>query len=89
MLLFRRREEVIYKTATIQFTSSKFTGAQSKVICVFCLFLPLVDFLGDGGDSVGSKFLKGCVKKIQVQGKDLDLDLAVKHTSISSYSCPA
>lgn len=45
--------------------------------------------LGDGGDGVGSQFLKGCVKKIQVQGKDLDLDLAVKHMSISSHSCPA
>nr|XP_033507922.1 sex hormone-binding globulin [Epinephelus lanceolatus] len=37
----------------------------------------------------GSQFLTGCLEKIQVQGKDLDLDLAIKHMSISSHSCPA
>ncbi|XP_054456997.1 sex hormone-binding globulin [Anoplopoma fimbria] len=42
-----------------------------------------------GEDDVGSQFLTGCLEKIQVQGKDLDLDLAVKHMSISSHSCPA
>ncbi|KAM8898095.1 sex hormone-binding globulin [Spinachia spinachia] len=45
--------------------------------------------LGEEEDGVGSQFLTGCLEKIQVQGKDLDLDLAVKHMSISSYSCPA
>ncbi|XP_040038328.2 sex hormone-binding globulin [Gasterosteus aculeatus] len=42
-----------------------------------------------GEDGVGSQFLTGCLEKIQVQGRDLDLDSAVKHMSISSYSCPA
>ncbi|XP_026170761.1 sex hormone-binding globulin isoform X2 [Mastacembelus armatus] len=45
--------------------------------------------LGEGEDNVGSQFLTGCLEKIQIQGKDLDLDLAVKHMSISSHSCPA
>ncbi|XP_078147949.1 sex hormone-binding globulin [Centroberyx gerrardi] len=45
--------------------------------------------LGEGEDDVGSHFLTGCLEKIQVQGKDLDLDSAVKHASVSSYSCPA
>ncbi|XP_031154270.1 sex hormone-binding globulin [Sander lucioperca] len=45
--------------------------------------------LGKGEDDVGSQFLTGCLEKIQVQGKDVDLDLAVKHMSISSHSCPA
>uniref|UniRef100_UPI0037E715F8 sex hormone-binding globulin n=1 Tax=Semicossyphus pulcher TaxID=241346 RepID=UPI0037E715F8 len=45
--------------------------------------------LGEGEDDVGSQFLTGCLEKIQVQEKDLDLDLAVKHMSISSHSCPA
>uniref|UniRef100_A0A3P8SZH4 Sex hormone-binding globulin n=1 Tax=Amphiprion percula TaxID=161767 RepID=A0A3P8SZH4_AMPPE len=45
--------------------------------------------LGDGEDNVGSQFLTGCLRKIQVQEKDLDLDFAVKHMSISSHSCPA
>lgn len=46
--------------------------------------------LGEGEDQVGSNFLIGCLEKIQVQGKDVDLDLAFKHhTSISSHSCPA
>lgn len=44
--------------------------------------------LGAGDDNVGSKFLTGCLKKIQVQGKDLALDLAVKRTSVSTHSCP-
>lgn len=42
-----------------------------------------------GEDSVGSRFLTGCLEKIQVQGRDLDLDLGVKHASVSSHSCPA
>ncbi|XP_042257534.1 sex hormone-binding globulin [Thunnus thynnus] len=45
--------------------------------------------LGEGEDRVGSQFLTGCLEKIQVQGKDLDLDLALRHMSISSHSCPA
>ncbi|XP_030609751.1 sex hormone-binding globulin [Archocentrus centrarchus] len=46
--------------------------------------------LGENEDSAGSQFLTGCLKKIQVQGKDLDLDSAhVKHISVSSHSCPA
>lgn len=49
--------------------------------------LPLFHSSGEGED--GSHFLTGCLEKIQVQGRDLDLDLAVKHMSISSHSCPA
>ncbi|XP_061565538.1 sex hormone-binding globulin [Cololabis saira] len=51
--------------------------------------LAIGGLLGDGEDSVGSHFLTGCLEKIQVQGRDLDLDLAVKHMSVSSHSCPA
>ncbi|XP_068163871.1 sex hormone-binding globulin [Antennarius striatus] len=51
--------------------------------------LAIGGLLGEGEDSVGSQFLTGCLEKIQVQGRDLDLDLAVKHKSISSHSCPA
>uniref|UniRef100_A0A3P9M300 Sex hormone-binding globulin n=1 Tax=Oryzias latipes TaxID=8090 RepID=A0A3P9M300_ORYLA len=49
--------------------------------------LAIGGLLGEGED--GSHFLTGCLEKIQVQGRDLDLDLAVKHMSISSHSCPA
>ncbi|KAM7366280.1 hypothetical protein PAMP_015732 [Pampus punctatissimus] len=45
--------------------------------------------LGEGEDNICSQFLTGCLEKILVQEKDLDLDLAVKHMSISSHSCPA
>lgn len=45
--------------------------------------------LGGVQDMVGSHFLTGCLEKIQVQGKDLDLDLAVRDMSASSHSCPA
>ncbi|XP_019713877.1 sex hormone-binding globulin [Hippocampus comes] len=41
-----------------------------------------------GEDNVGSRFLTGCLEKVRVQGKDVDLDRAVKHWSISSHSCP-
>lgn len=52
--------------------------------------LAIGGLLGENADDVGSQFLTGCVEKIQVQGKDLDLDLArVKHVSVSSHSCPA
>ncbi|KAM9425725.1 sex hormone-binding globulin [Pholidichthys leucotaenia] len=51
--------------------------------------LAIGGLLGEDDDSVGSQFLTGCLKKIKVQGNDLDLDLAAKHVSISSYSCPA
>ncbi|KAM9827627.1 sex hormone-binding globulin [Neosynchiropus ocellatus] len=45
--------------------------------------------LGNGGDNIGSQFLTGCLEKILIQGKILDLDVAAKHKSISSHSCPA
>ncbi|KAF6715852.1 Sex hormone-binding globulin [Oryzias melastigma] len=48
--------------------------------------LAIGGLLGEAED--GSHFLTGCLEKIQVQDRDLDLDLAVKHTSISSHSCP-
>ncbi|CAJ1086202.1 sex hormone-binding globulin [Xyrichtys novacula] len=44
--------------------------------------------LGEGEDNTGSQFLTGCLERIQVQARDLDLDFAVKHSSISSHSCP-
>lgn len=57
-----------------------------KTIVFFIYFV----FSGENDDDVGSQFLTGCLEKIQVQGKDLDLDLArVKHVSVSSHSCPA
>lgn len=46
-------------------------------------------FVGESEDQDGSKFLTGCLEKIRVQGRNLDLDLALKHKSISSHSCPA
>lgn len=47
-------------------------------------------FSGESEDQAGSNFLRGCLEKIQVQGNNVDLDLAFKyHTSISSHSCPA
>ncbi|XP_037539404.1 sex hormone-binding globulin [Nematolebias whitei] len=49
--------------------------------------LAIGGLLGEGIG--GSHFLTGCLQKIQVQGKDLDLDLSVKHMSVSSHSCPA
>ncbi|XP_028284976.1 sex hormone-binding globulin [Parambassis ranga] len=45
--------------------------------------------LGEGEDTVDSQFLAGCLENIQIQGRYLDLDLAIKHPSISSHSCPA
>lgn len=54
-----------------------------------CFLLPFFHFSGEDEAKVGSQFLTGCLEKIQVQGRDLDLDLAVKHMSISSHSCPA
>lgn len=46
--------------------------------------------LGEGEDQVGSNFLMGCLEKILIQGKNVDLDLASKrHMSISTHSCPA
>ncbi|KAM9836579.1 sex hormone-binding globulin [Aulostomus maculatus] len=45
--------------------------------------------LGEGEDNIGSQFLTGCLEKIQVQGEDLDLDLATaKHMAVTSHSCP-
>ncbi|KAF3697919.1 Sex hormone-binding globulin [Channa argus] len=51
--------------------------------------LAIGGLLGEVDENVGSQYLTGCLEKIQVQGRDLDLDLAVKHTSVSSHSCPA
>ncbi|KAM4564777.1 sex hormone-binding globulin isoform 1-T1 [Fundulus diaphanus] len=51
--------------------------------------LAIGGLLGGGKDMVGSHFLTGCLEKIQVQGKDLDLDSALKDMSASSHSCPA
>ncbi|XP_039996191.1 sex hormone-binding globulin isoform X2 [Xiphias gladius] len=51
--------------------------------------LAIGGLLGEGEDIVDSQFLTGCLKKIKVQGRDLNLDLAVKHMSIYSHSCPA
>lgn len=62
-------------------------AVQYKV--TWLLFFLSFHFSGEEEDNVGSQFLTGCLEKIQVQGKDLDLDLAVKHMSISSHSCPA
>lgn len=59
---------------------------QGHVIFFFFSFSILK---GDGEDNVGSHFLTGCLKKIQVQGKDLDLDSAAMRKSVSSHSCPA
>ncbi|XP_077400370.1 sex hormone-binding globulin [Vanacampus margaritifer] len=41
-----------------------------------------------GENDAGSRFLTGCLEKVQIQGKDVDLDQAIKHRSISSHSCP-
>ncbi|KAK5848356.1 hypothetical protein PBY51_005978 [Eleginops maclovinus] len=51
--------------------------------------LAIGGLLGEGEDNVGSQFLAGCLDMIQIQDRDLDLDFAVKHPSISSHSCPA
>ncbi|XP_072315163.1 sex hormone-binding globulin isoform X2 [Eucyclogobius newberryi] len=41
-----------------------------------------------GEDDTGTQFLTGCLEKIQIQGENLDMDLAVKEMSIYSHSCP-
>ncbi|CAN9509645.1 unnamed protein product [Ophioblennius macclurei] len=51
--------------------------------------LAIGGLLGENEDYTGTQFLSGCLTVIKVQGKDLDLDLAHKHMSISSHSCPA
>nr|XP_020441566.1 sex hormone-binding globulin [Monopterus albus] len=51
--------------------------------------LAIGGLLGEGEDNVGSQFLTGCLEKVQIQGRDLDLDLSVRHISISPHSCPA
>ncbi|KAK2863120.1 hypothetical protein Q5P01_002653 [Channa striata] len=51
--------------------------------------LAIGGLLGEGEENIVSQFLTGCLEKIQVQGRDLDLDLAVKRTSVYSHSCPA
>ncbi|XP_060887616.1 sex hormone-binding globulin [Labrus mixtus] len=65
------------------------TGQQDYLISWREANLAFGGLLGEGEGNVGSQFLTGCLEKIQVQGRDLDLDLAVKHMSISSHSCPA
>ncbi|XP_034020633.1 sex hormone-binding globulin [Thalassophryne amazonica] len=44
--------------------------------------------LGEGELDVCSRFLTGCLKKIQLQGMEMDLDFAKAFTSVSSHSCP-
>ncbi|KAM4536971.1 sex hormone-binding globulin [Odontesthes bonariensis] len=51
--------------------------------------LAIGGLLGEDEDNIGSNFLTGCLEKIRVQGRDLDLDLANKHMSVYSHSCPA
>lgn len=45
----------------------------------------------DEGDNYhGSQYLHGCLEKIHIQEKEVDLDTAMyKHISITSHSCPA
>ncbi|XP_008433644.1 sex hormone-binding globulin [Poecilia reticulata] len=50
--------------------------------------LAIGGLLGGVKDMVGSNFLRGCLEKIKIQLKDLDLDSAVKDMSASSHSCP-
>ncbi|XP_010735465.1 sex hormone-binding globulin [Larimichthys crocea] len=50
--------------------------------------LAIGGLLGEAEDNVGSKFLRGCLERIQIQGKDLDLDTSVRHKSIIPHSCP-
>lgn len=42
-----------------------------------------------GEDDAGTWFLTGCLEKIQIQGKELDMNFAVKEMSVYSHSCPA
>ncbi|XP_055084807.1 sex hormone-binding globulin isoform X1 [Periophthalmus magnuspinnatus] len=42
-----------------------------------------------GEDDTGTQFLTGCLEKIQIQGKNLDMNLAFNEMSIYSHSCPA
>ena len=55
---------------------------QMSGLVTYCLV-----FVGE--DGAGTQFLTGCLENIQVQGKNLDMGLAVTETSIYSYSCPA
>ncbi|XP_030194038.1 sex hormone-binding globulin [Gadus morhua] len=50
--------------------------------------LAIGGLLGEEEDAVGSNFLVGCLEKVVVQGKQLDMDLSDKDVSISSHSCP-
>ncbi|CAL8242005.1 unnamed protein product [Merluccius merluccius] len=50
--------------------------------------LAIGGLLGEGEVTIGSNFLIGCLEKISIQGKQLDLDLAAKDASVLSYSCP-
>ncbi|XP_024910365.1 sex hormone-binding globulin isoform X2 [Cynoglossus semilaevis] len=51
--------------------------------------LAIGSLLGEGEGNIGSQFLTGCLKKIQIQGQDLDFDLAIKQKSVTTHSCPA
>lgn len=42
-----------------------------------------------GEDGAGTQFLTGCLEMIQIQGKNLDMNCAVKEMSVYSHSCPA
>lgn len=42
-----------------------------------------------GEDGAGTQFLTGCLEKILIQGKNLDMNFAATETSVYSYSCPA
>lgn len=54
-------------------------------------YLTLVNtFTGEAEDLTSTHPLQGCLEKILIQEKEIDLDRAAfKHTSISSHSCPA
>ncbi|XP_054655823.1 sex hormone-binding globulin [Dunckerocampus dactyliophorus] len=92
-----RRLQMIFGTDLLEVLHD---GAESKVTKKLLSPLKHSDLLSTlreshiaiggllGKDDMGS-FLRGCLEKIQVQGKDVDLDLTFKNMSISSHSCPA
>ncbi|KAG7464670.1 hypothetical protein MATL_G00167880 [Megalops atlanticus] len=45
--------------------------------------------VSDGTEDSSSPYLHGCLRRIQIQGQEVDLDRAIyKHNSVSSHSCP-
>lgn len=48
--------------------------------------LSIGGLLGEDGD--GTQFLTGCLEMIKIQGKNLDMNCAVKEMSVYSHSCP-